>query len=322
MPCLLLSLGHLTKEKTVRYTESTCYVTELERMSAILTLLNLRDSTKQGYMQTLFEVCRYLEEKYHISIDDADYLQLRDFLAWLHKPVSEGGRGLKPRTVNVYNCSIKKYFQLVLMKPLSNDQLPTMKIDYELPKVPSREEVYKLITSTKDIRNRLIFALGFGCALRLNEVLTLRFEDISLKGLQVTIRAENSKNRREGRVELPVKLVPLLKDYYYQRRYKAQPNEYLFPGRNPGSHLTDGTVQRHFKEQLEKLGWADRGYHFHSLRHAHALFYYQDGADLFQVQQRLRHNCIASTMVYVQLDTELQKKQSVINPFDRQDFRF
>ncbi|MCH4034950.1 MAG: hypothetical protein LKE85_13340 [Lachnospiraceae bacterium] len=49
-------------------------------------------------------------------------------------------------------------------------------------------------------------------------------------------------------------------------------------------------------------------------------FYYQGGADLFQVQVRLRHRSIASTMIYVQLDGQLQERKNVANPFDGNGF--
>lgn len=104
--------------------------------------------------------------------------------------------------------------------------------------------------------------------------------------------------------------------HYLKCRRGAQPSDYLFPGRKPGSHLSDGAVQSFLKKRLEELGWQNRGFHFHSLRHAHALFYYQNGADLFQVQTRLRHNTIASTIIYVQLDAELKGRTRVAGPFD------
>ena len=300
----------------MRYYQSPKYRDEIENMEAVLTLLNLRDATIQGYLQTLFECCSWFDEECHISLKDADFLQLRRFLLYLHKPMEEGGRGLKPRSVNVYNSSIKKYFFYVLRNPISNAELPYMKLDHVLPKVPSRREVHDLIMGTVNVRNRMILALGFGCALRLNEVLTLRFQDISFANMQVTIRAENSKNRSEGRVELPKDLKAMLIDYYLKCRRGAQPSDYLFPGRKPGSHLSDGAVQSFLKKRLEELGWQNRGFHFHSLRHAHALFYYQNGADLFQVQTRLRHNTVASTIIYVQLDAELKGRTRVAGPFD------
>ena len=300
----------------MNYTDSPKYKTELNDLESYLTLIGYRNNTIQGYLQTVFECCEWLDNTCHVSINDADIRQLRSFLFYLHKPVEKGGRGLKPRTVNVYNSSIRRYYESVLRTPLSRTDLPLMRVDYSLPKVPTRSEVHRLIMETGDPRNRLIFALAYGCALRLNEVLSLRVEDISSTEMKVATRAEVSKARHEGKVELPKDLKEMLRLYYLRFRRGAGGKEYLFPGSVPGSHLSDGSVQRIFQKRLKELGWEDSGYHFHSLRHAHALFYYQDGADLFQVQVRLRHRSIASTMVYVQLDGELKERKRIANPFD------
>ena len=75
-------------------------------------------------------------------------------------------------------------------------------------------------------------------------------------------------------------------------------------------------ILRKVMTRIRELGWESRGYTFHSLRHAHALHYYQAGADLFQVQQRLRHRSITSTLIYVQLDAKLRERRHVENPFD------
>ena len=307
-------------EKFMRYTDSPKFKTELSRMELYLSLVDYRQSTIEGYLQTLFECCEWLDKTYHVSINDADLEQLQSFLVFLHKPVDKGGRGLKPRSVNVYNVSIRRYRASVMHAPIPKEDLPLMKVDHVLPKVPTRQEVQKLIKETKNPRNRMILALAFGCALRLNEVLSLRFGDISFKRMQVTIRAEVSKNRDEGKVELPKDLANMIYLYYKRFRQGAKSEDYLFPGKVSGQHLSDGAAQRFFQKRMKELGWENRGYHFHSLRHAHALFYYQSGADLFQVQVRLRHRSIASTMIYVQLDGQLQERKKVGNPFDGSGF--
>lgn len=306
----------------MKYTDSPKYKTEISDLEAYLDLINYRPSTIQGYLQTFFECCEWLDDTYHVSINDADIRQLRSFLFYLHKPCEKGGRGLKPRSVNVYNCSIRRYREAVMHVPLQRTDLPLMKVDRTLPKVPTRDEVYKLIMGTRNPRNRLIFALAYGCALRLNEVLSLRFGDISFQRMQITVRAEVSKNREEGRVELPQDLKEMLYLYYKRFRKGASRDDYLFPGVGDESehHLSDGAAQRIFHKRMKELGWENRGYHFHSLRHAHALFYYQHGADLFQVQVRLRHKSIAATMIYVQLDGELKERKAIANPFDDSGF--
>ena len=297
------------------------YEEQLREMSDILELINYRPRTVESYLRSISECCDWLESTYGISINDAAVFQLRAFLAYLHRPVSEGGRGLRPRSVNIYNCAIKKYFCYVLRKELSGRDLPTMRVDTPLPKVPGPKEAAILIMETKNLKHRLMLAMAYGCALRMTEVVTLRFGDISFSRDLVTIRAENSKNRHEETVELPENLKKLLLDYYCRCMRGAGPDDWLFPGQKPGTHISKGAAGRIVHRRLEELGWTSRGYTFHSLRHGHALRYYLSGADIYQVQVRLRHRMVSSSTIYVRLAGRLQERRNIENPFDDPAFK-
>ncbi len=300
----------------MKYTNSPLYKSELQGISDVLELINYRPRTIDSYLQSIFECCTWLEETYGISLKDADVPQLRTFLLHLKRSKEDGGLGYAPRSVNIYNCAIKKYFRFVLRKPLTNDDLPLCKVDHPLPKAPSKKEVMQLILGTKNLKHKAELAVAYGAALRLSEVTTLRFRDISFTAGTVTISEEVSKSRYAGKVELPARLKKILHQYWKECCQTAKPDDWLFSGQKPGSHINKASLSQVFKNRIIELGWESRGYTFHSLRHAHALHYYQAGADLFQVQQRLRHRSITSTLVYVQLDAKLRERRHIENPFD------
>lgn len=297
------------------------FADELQKMAAAVELIGYRPRTADSYLYAISLCCEWLSNTYHISIDNASVDQLRAHLLYLRRPVSEGGRGFKPRSVNISNCAIKRYFQYALRKPLDKYALPTMRVDSPIPKVPSKKEMAVLLGGTANLKHRAILAVAYGCALRLTEVISLRFGDISFSGNRITIRAEISKNRCEETVELPENLKSLLRLYYFQCCRGAKPDDWLFPGRKSGTHITKGSAQRILQHRLEDLGWLTRGYTFHSLRHAHALHYYLAGADIYQVQVRLRHKRISSTTIYVRLAGTLQERNRVENPFDDPCFK-
>lgn len=297
------------------------YARELQEMSDILELINYRPRTADSYLYAISLCCQWLDQTYHISINDASAAQLRAHLIYLHRPVSEGGRGFRPRSVNISNCAIRRYFQFVLQKPLDRMELPLMKVDHPLPKVPSKADTATLIMGTKNLKHRMILAIAYACALRMSEVITLRFSDISFSAGLLTVRAEFSKNRCEETVELPADLRPMFLDYYRQFRRGASPDDWVFAGRKPGTHISKGVPGRILKKRLAELGWLSRGYSFHSLRHAHALHYYLAGADIYQVQIRLRHRQISSTTVYVRLAGKLQERSRIENPFNDPRFQ-
>lgn len=300
----------------MKYTDSPFYRDELQAIADVLELINYRPRTIDSYLQSIFECCCWLNESYSISIADASIPQLRAFLLHLKRSKKDGGLGYAPRSVNIYNCAVKKYFRFVLRRPLTNDDLPLCKVDHPLPKVPSKKDVMRLILSTKNIKHKAELAVTYGAALRISEVAALRFKDISFSDSYVLISEEVSKSRYAGKVELPQRLRKILYQYWKEYCPEAKPDDWLFPGQKEGTHINKSSLSQVFKNRVHELGWDDRGYTFHSLRHAHALHYYQAGADLFQVQQRLRHRSITSTLIYVRLDANLKERKHIENPFD------
>ena len=56
----------------MKYLDSPKFKTELSKLEVFLSLIDYRESTIQGYLQTVFECCEWLERTYHVSLDDAD----------------------------------------------------------------------------------------------------------------------------------------------------------------------------------------------------------------------------------------------------------
>ena len=300
----------------MKYKNSLLYNTELQGIADVLELINYRPRTIDSYLQSIFECCIWLQDTYGISLEDAEVLHLRAFLLHLKRPKEDGGLGYAPRSVNLYNCALKKYFRFVLHRPLSNDDLPLCKVDHPLPKVPSKKDIMTLILGTGNLKHKAELAVAYGAGLRLSEVTTLRFRDISFTDGTVTISEEVSKSRYAGKVELSTRLKKILYQYWKQCCPSAKADDWLFPGQKNDSHIHKASLSQVFKDRCKELGWNDRGYTFHSLRHAQALHYYQAGADLFQVQQRLRHRTITSTLIYVRRDAKLRERRHIENPFD------
>lgn len=305
----------------MKYSKSQLFRPELQNISDVLELINYRRRTIESYLQSIFECCVWLQETYAVSLDNADVSQLRSFLLHLKRSKEDGGLGYAPRSVNIYNCALKKYFRFVLRRPLTNNDLPLCKVDHPLPKVPSKKDAFTLIFGEKNLKHRAEFAVAYGAALRLSEVTTLRFRDISFSEGTITISEEVSKSRYAGKVELSVRLKKILYQYWKECCPGAKPDDWLFAGQRPGSHINKESLRGAFRSRIQELGWESRGYTFHSLRHAHALHYYQAGADLFQVQQRLRHRSITSTLIYVRLDARLKERRAIENPLDDPAFK-
>lgn len=241
----------------MKYSNSPLYKSELQAISDVLELINYCPRTIDSYLQSVFECCAWLQDTYNISLDDADVPHLRAFLLHLKQAKEDGGLGYAPRSVNIYNCALKKYFRFVLRKPLTNDALPLCKVDHPLPKVPSKKEVMQLILGTKNLKHKAELAVVYDAALRLSEVTALRFRDISFTNGTGTISEEVSKSRYSGKVKLPhpLRLKEILRRYWEACCCGAMPNDWLFPGQKPGSHINKASLAQIFKNRIMELGW-------------------------------------------------------------------
>ena len=271
VPVLLLqnsfaiaAVNPVLKGVNMKYIQSQLFKTELQGISDVLELINYHPRTIDSYLQSIFECCTWLKDTYGISLDDADIPQLRAFLLHLKRPREKGGLGYAPRSMNIYNRALKKYFRFVLKRPLMNDDLPLCKVDHPLPKVPSKADVMKLILSTKNLKHKAMLAVAYGAALRRCKVTTLHFGDISFTDGTVTISEEVSKSCYAGNVELPERLKKILLAYWREYCRGAVSDDWLFPGQKQGSHISGETVFQVFIHRLQELGWEIRA-PFHPL---------------------------------------------------------
>ena len=111
-------------------------------------------------------------------------------------------------------CSALSFFyRHILHIPWDLDIIPRMKVDWNLPKTLSREEIEKLIDTAHNIRNKAIIALIYSSGLRAGEVTRLSPEDIYMSSMQVHVR--NSKNRGDHWTVLSERTLELLKQYWH-----------------------------------------------------------------------------------------------------------
>ena len=179
---------------------------------------------------------------------------------------------------------------------------------------------------------RLLFSLAYGCGLRLNESLNLRIKDLDFdKGL-VFIR--NGKGGKDRSLPLPSSLAEemtlfmKLRRLVYEEDFKLGqaevdvPNaigrkmprlptswdfQYVFASSNllkhPQSgkpmrwHHLESTVQKNFKTTCRKVGLPEMA-HFHTLRHSYATHLLEAGVSIREIQVRLGHSNLETTMIY------------------------
>ena len=102
----------------------------------------------------------------------------------------------------------------------------------------------------------------------------------------------------------------MLREYF--KRYKPKHAEgYLFlNGR--GNPIKVERLRVFFRRYRRKAGISEE-FIVHSLRHSFATKLVEEGVPLVQIKELLGHNCIRSTMTYVQVANNMQKVKSPLD---------
>lgn len=160
-------------------------------------------------------------------------------------------------------------------------------------KLLTEEDIFKLIHSEQNPRNRLLLRLLYVSAARISEALALKWEDLTPRepGGQVTIFGKGGKTRQ---VLIPE---PLWSDLNSAR---TERDDFVFPSpKNQGEPLCRKSGWYIVKQASRRAGinWKTS---CHWLRHAHATHALKRTADIKLVSKTLGHSSIAVTNVYLE----------------------
>ncbi|MDM0892302.1 tyrosine-type recombinase/integrase [Clostridium perfringens] len=173
-------------------------------------------------------------------------------------------------------------------------------------KIITKEEIQKVYNATTNIRDEFLIKLLFETGLRIGEALSLFIEDIIFDHnnghrIKLVDRGELSNGARlktgEREIHISQELIDLFDDYAYEVLDELEiDTNFVFvklKGKNKGQPLEYQDVSDLFKRLKKKT---DIDVHAHLLRHTHATIYYQTTKDIKQVQERLGHSQIQTTM--------------------------
>lgn len=173
-------------------------------------------------------------------------------------------------------------------------------------KVLNKEQVEKAYFACNNLRDKFLIRLLFETGLRIGEALSLRIEDFIYdhkKGHKIRLvnRGElpNKAFLKTGEREIFIsqELMDMFDEYEYEVLDELDlDNDFVFvklAGKNKGQPLEYDDVRLFFKRLSKRTNIP---IHAHILRHTHATVFYQKTKDIKQVQERLGHSQIQTTM--------------------------
>ncbi len=183
----------------------------------------------------------------------------------------------------------------------------------------SNDEIRMLLEVIPEcnFRNIVLFGLYTGC--RLNEILTLQWQDIDFAEKMVIIRNKPNFQTKTGKmrhIPMSIKLYELLNSLQENK----EPNiidfrtpEKLVFGNPEGKSYSKSYISRSFTKYLKKAHLPNK-YHFHCLRHTFITSLIKSNVNINYVKELVGHSNIQTTMAYIHISSE--DLRSVINRID------
>ena len=282
--------------------------------------------TVRAYAREVRSFADYLRETLgdEASVKQVEHLHIRAYMGALYE------RGLTKASAARALAAVRSWFKWLAKegKVAQNPALlvSTPKLPKHLPRVPSMEEVNRVLNSLdgggsgegsvakdkQDVvawpeRDRVIFELLYGCGIRNSELVGLDMGSVKWRDDAVLVRV---KGRKERLVPLGDEAAVALKAYLPLREAKllaAGKGTLVANGplmmnlRMRGDcRLTTRSVGRIVKAIALSRGLA-ADVHPHTLRHAFGTHMLEEGADLRAIQEMLGHERLSTTQRYTQL---------------------
>jgi integrase/recombinase XerC len=294
------------------------------------------EHTVRAYAREVRNFADYLRETLGdgVSVQKVEHLHIRAYLGLLYE------RGLTKASAARALAAVRSWFKWLAKegKVKQNPALlvSTPKLPKHLPRVPSMEEVNRVLNSLESDgrtkkeegdaaawpeRDRVIFELLYGCGIRNSELVGLDMGSVKWRDDAVLVRG---KGRKERLVPLGDEAAVALKAYLPLREVKL-----LAAGKGALVHggplvmnlrmrgdcrLTTRSVGRIVKAIALSRGLA-ADVHPHTLRHAFGTHMLEEGADLRAIQEMLGHERLSTTQRYTQLTVgQVQKVYDETHP--------
>jgi integrase/recombinase XerC len=306
------------------------------------------EHTVRAYAREVRSFAAYLGETLGegASVKQVEHLHIRAYMGVLYE------RGLTKTSVARALAAVRSWFKWLAKegKVTQNPALlvSTPKLPKHLPRVPSMEEVNRVLNSlegngsgtgsgdgsgvgsvAKDRqdavawpeRDRVIFELLYGCGIRNSELVGLDMGSVKWRDDAVLVRG---KGRKERLVPLGDEAAVALKAYLPLREAKllaagkgglVANGPLMMNLRMRGDcRLTTRSVGRIVKAIALSRGLA-ADVHPHTLRHAFGTHMLEEGADLRAIQEMLGHERLSTTQRYTQLTVgQVQKVYDETHP--------
>jgi len=270
-----------------------------------MELKNLSHHTQRAYLAAVTGITKF----YNQPPDKMTQEKIEDYLLYLKLD-----KGLAPNSCYSVLCGLRFFNKHVTEKEIPVTYSIRRK-PRKLPQVLTMENIWKIISSAKNLKHKMILMTTYSAGLRASETLKLKTENIDSKAM--LIKVEDGKGKKDRYTLLSKRLLGELRTYYC----KYRPGTYLFPssfGKKKDKPLAYETIRSVYEDARKKAG-VKKGNGIHTLRHSFATHLLEAGYDLRKIQVLMGHSRLTTTMIY--LHVSRQTLSMIPSPLDLIDHK-
>lgn len=287
---------------------------------------NYSNKTVKSYKDTFNLLRKYFDSELGIkfinmNFDNCNKENIYSFLLYLRDEKSNSAS-----TINLRLSAIKSFFKYCGEEEIELYKYYTkIKTIHNFKGTKKNKVEYltsqqlKLLFEAPDIglnkgrRDRFLMILMYETGMRLNEIVSLKLENIVLNGEDVEIKifGKGSKYRTVPLLKPAIKhLNAYLKEFHPLNNQ----SDYLFYVNHSGRRdkLSPGTVDAFLKKYAHKINEENDDFpinlHAHMLRHSVAMSMYKNGIPISYVKDFLGHSDISTTSIYATQIMKISKK--------------
>lgn len=274
---------------------------------------SIKASLKQSSIRTYQGEMNIFQDWVETKLDDkcsADITRedLLPFFDYLVMPKKDGGRGLCHKTVSKYLQRLKEFYDWMNERgycehqPVTNIKNRGKHVDCA-PAPFEKDERLRLknAIATRDPWLWLACELIYQCAIRPGEIRLIQIKDILLNRKVISIRSSVAKNKKTQTVGIPDNIIEQMQ---HLGVFSYEPDLYLFGSRWVPNVKPIGTttLRQRFLVYKRELGISDDR-KLYSWKHTGAIVAVDNGMDVMELKDHMRHESVATTMQYMKKRT-------------------
>lgn len=271
-----------------------------DKFIADMELHGYAKRTKQSYSRAV----RQLENFWSRPAEELDEEEVREYFLYCKNEL-----GWRSATLRIAYSGIKFLYVTTLQYDWRTLKLLKTRHVSTLPTVLDIDDVTKIISSMKVAHVKAFYTTVYSTGMRLSEALHVKPLDIDGKRMMLHVRG--GKGAKDRYVPLPEVTLLILREYWKTHRNP----DWVFPaigqtGKGAGSATRPtgkSPIQAALRRHLKRIKFK-KPVTPHTFRHSYATHLIEAGVGIKEVQEYMGHAQIASTIIYLHLTKQGQKK--------------